>query len=62
MAKALPFGKKNFFHGSNYPSWQNVFTSWLNVATPLWANCEGEAHTPKSEKLESYRIPEKLRA
>jgi hypothetical protein len=23
------------------------------VATPLWAKCEGEAHTPKSEKLES---------
>jgi hypothetical protein len=24
-----------------------------NVATPLWAKCEGEAHTPESEKLES---------
>jgi hypothetical protein len=24
-----------------------------NVATPLRAKCEGEAHTPKSEKLES---------
>jgi hypothetical protein len=24
-----------------------------NVATPLWAKCEGEAHTPKSGKLES---------
>jgi hypothetical protein len=23
------------------------------VATPLWAKCEGEAHTPKSGKLES---------
>jgi hypothetical protein len=21
------------------------------VATPLWANCEGEAHTPKSGNL-----------
>ncbi len=25
------------------------------VATPLWAKCEGEAHTPKSGKLESQR-------
>jgi hypothetical protein len=23
------------------------------VATPLWAKCEGEAHTPKSGNLES---------
>jgi hypothetical protein len=23
------------------------------VTTPLWAKCEGEAHTPKSGKLES---------
>jgi hypothetical protein len=28
------------------------------VATPLWDKCEGEAHTPKSGKLESPRIPE----
>jgi hypothetical protein len=27
------------------------------VATPLWAKCEGEAHTPKSEKLESSGTP-----
>jgi hypothetical protein len=27
------------------------------VATPLWAKCEGEAHTPKSGKLESSRTP-----
>jgi hypothetical protein len=27
------------------------------VATPLWAKCEGEAHTPKSGKLESYETP-----
>jgi hypothetical protein len=25
----------------------------VHVATPLWAKCEGEAHTPKSGKLES---------
>jgi hypothetical protein len=25
----------------------------LDVATPLWAKCEGEAHTPKSGNLES---------
>ncbi len=28
------------------------------VATPLWAECEGEAHAPKSGKLESYETPE----
>jgi hypothetical protein len=26
----------------------------LFVATPLWAKCEGEAHTPKSGNLESF--------
>ncbi len=30
----------------------------LHVATPLWAKCEGEAHTPKSENLESFETPE----
>jgi hypothetical protein len=30
------------------------------VATPLWAKCEGEAHTPKSGKLESFGTPENL--
>ncbi len=29
------------------------------VATPLWAKCEGEAHTPKNEKLESSGTPKK---
>jgi hypothetical protein len=28
------------------------------VATPLWTKCEGEAHIPKSGKLESQRTPE----
>jgi hypothetical protein len=32
------------------------FTSKL-VATPLWAKCEGEAHTPKSGNLESFGTP-----
>jgi hypothetical protein len=30
----------------------------VHVATPLWAKCEGEAHTPKSENLESSGTPE----
>ncbi len=30
------------------------------VATPLWAKCEGEAHTPKSGNLESSRTPKNL--
>ncbi len=29
----------------------------LTVATPLWAKCEGEAHTPKSGNLESSGTP-----
>jgi hypothetical protein len=29
----------------------------LFVATPLWAKCEGEAHTPKSGNLESSETP-----
>jgi hypothetical protein len=29
-----------------------------SVATPLWAKCEGEAHTPKSGKLEFSGTPE----
>ncbi len=31
----------------------------LLVVTPLWAKCEGEAHTPKSGNLESSGTPEK---
>jgi hypothetical protein len=30
----------------------------LSVATPLWAKCEGEAHTLKSGNLESSGTPE----
>jgi hypothetical protein len=30
------------------------------VATPLWAKCEGEAHTPKNGKLESSGTLENL--
>ncbi len=28
-----------------------------SVATPLWAKCEDETHTPKSGNLESLRTP-----
>jgi hypothetical protein len=28
------------------------------VTTPLWAKCDGEAHTPKSGNLESSGTPE----
>jgi hypothetical protein len=31
-----------------------------SVATPLWAKCEGEAHTPKSGNLESSGTPKNL--
>jgi hypothetical protein len=40
-------------------SW-NLFTFRVYVATPLRAKCEGEAHTPKSGKLESSETPENL--
>jgi hypothetical protein len=36
------------------------FSNALHVATPLWAKCEGEAHTPKSENLESSETPKNL--
>jgi hypothetical protein len=56
----------------NFASWlhfqiQNsidvqVMLSWhlttMTVATPLWAKCEDETHTPKSGNLESSRTPE----
>jgi hypothetical protein len=31
-----------------------------SVATPLWAKCEGEAHTPKSGNLKSSGTPKNL--
>ncbi len=37
-----------------------MLTYWRlchGVATPLWAKCEGEAHTPKSGNLESSGTP-----
>jgi hypothetical protein len=33
---------------------------WITVATPFWAKCEGEAHTPKSGNLESSGTPKNL--
>jgi hypothetical protein len=41
------------FNDQNKKIWPTKF-----VATPLWAKCEGEAHTPKSGKLESSGTPE----
>ncbi len=41
------------------PLEQNVkLSADEGVATSLWANCEGEAHTPKNGKLESSGILE----
>jgi hypothetical protein len=39
----------------------NMPPNSLNVATPLWAKCEDETHTPKSRKLESSGTPENLK-
>jgi len=35
----------------------NPSTRKLHVATPLWAKCEDETHTPKSGNLESSKTP-----
>jgi hypothetical protein len=47
-----------------FMSWEasmfNVMLEFFNtfiVATPLWAKCEDEIHTPKSGNLESSRTP-----
>jgi hypothetical protein len=46
------------------PDWRSSMSPILMimikciVATPLWDKCEGEAHTPKSGKLESFGTPE----
>jgi hypothetical protein len=46
----------------NYVHYWNFLKSKLKsfVVTPLWDKCEGEAHTPKSGKLESPGTPENL--
>ncbi len=37
-----------------------LLTVCYRVATPLWAKCEDETHTPKSGNLESSRTPATL--
>jgi hypothetical protein len=39
--------------------WPSIIFN-CNVAIPLWAKCEGEAHNPESGKLESYGTPKNL--
>jgi hypothetical protein len=34
-----------------------LYSMGFYVTTPLWAECEGEAHTPKSGNLESSGTP-----
>ncbi len=42
-------------------TFRKVFNILLDyVATPLWAKCEDETHTPKSGNLESFGTPENL--
>jgi hypothetical protein len=53
------------FHSKVKPLELHHHTLWPKsgitpVATPLWVKCEGEVHTPKSGKLESYGTPENL--
>jgi hypothetical protein len=54
-----PFGKSSGLFQKNYLKHVIcLFLSIIFVATPLWAKCEGEAHTPKSGNLESSGTPE----
>jgi hypothetical protein len=68
---ATPYAYPNFLNKGNNPlrmqvpncfSYPSIFVDageiLVIVATPLWAKCEGEAHTPKSGKLESCGTPE----
>ncbi len=52
----------SFFGRLCNPFWwcsrRTVHLPEVGVATPLWAKCEGEAHTPKSGNLESFGTPE----
>jgi hypothetical protein len=45
---------------NNDGTFYNLHYHLHSVATPLWAKCEGEAHTPKSGNLESSETPENL--
>jgi hypothetical protein len=45
------------FEDLNLP-FHEVLLDPLIVATPLWAKCEDETHTPKSGNLESFGTPE----
>jgi uncharacterized protein YgiB involved in biofilm formation len=51
--QSLMFNQITTFFESSIVSINNMYI----VATPLWAKCEGEAHTPKSGKLESSGTP-----
>jgi hypothetical protein len=58
--KGLKNGHKSF---SKCVFWVDLYVGIVGlhfVATPLWAKCEGEAHTPKSGNLESSKTPENL--
>jgi hypothetical protein len=45
---------------ASFKSYTNgVVRERMVVTTPFWAKCEGEAHTPKSGKLESFETPER---
>jgi hypothetical protein len=48
-----------FLHSSQYTNHpKSYYTKTKDVATPLWAKCEGETHIPKSGKLESFGTSE----
>jgi hypothetical protein len=44
-------------HHSERATNEHYILGTETVATPLWAKCESKAHTPKSEKLESFGTP-----
>jgi len=60
MSNTLPINSTAFKVGSMPNSLINnlgVFQVRQIVATPLWAKCEDETHTPKSGNLESSGTP-----
>jgi hypothetical protein len=57
MVKMVNDGASIFSVKTSYELLCNVEII-MGVATPFWAKCEGEAHTPKSGKLESCGTPE----
>jgi len=58
--KVLLFVMQSLFPSNLVPSATTILIHTIVVATPLWAKCEDETHTPKSGDLESFETPKDL--